>query len=254
MFKRVEDTNSFFALEVSQRQQIATVKPKVLPGLYLWLRFAEFFTRDDWVTLYGLDLKLIDAKAATIYLDGEVKYFEGLAADIRAIESQRAYAFMQTKLERMRSDFIRAATQQCGSPIEQIMLAALTWERYGYETKPPVIWDLTSALEKPQADVVIAPQYQADKHRIDIGLFINLVANEEIKIAIECDGHDFHERTKQQAARDKARNGDLQIAGWRLLRFTGSQIWNHHGWCADRVVQLAKTEIEAQLRRRGLIP
>jgi very-short-patch-repair endonuclease len=43
-------------------------------------------------------------------------------------------------------------------------------------------------------------------------------------IAIECDGHDFHERTKQQAARDRKRDRTLQALGYVVLRFTGSEI------------------------------
>ena len=46
-------------------------------------------------------------------------------------------------------------------------------------------------------------------------------------IAVECDGHEFHEKTKQQAARDKARDRD---------RFTGSEIWKDPGACADEVL------------------
>jgi hypothetical protein len=69
--------------------------------------------------------------------------------------------------------------------------------------------------------------------------------------------HRFNDQTLKEfsklAARDKTRNGDLEIAGWRVLPFTGSQIWNHHKWCGDRVAKLAKNEIDAQLRRRGLI-
>lgn len=43
-------------------------------------------------------------------------------------------------------------------------------------------------------------------------------------VAIECDGHDFHEKTKEQAQRDKRRDRDLQRLGWRVVRFTGSEI------------------------------
>jgi very-short-patch-repair endonuclease len=93
-----------------------------------------------------------------------------------------------------------------------------------------------------------------ENRRIDYALFVKIFANEEIKIAVECDGHDFHEKTPHQAARDSAKNGDLQIAGWRLLRFTGRQIRQNPKYCATRVAELAKNEIEGQLQRRGLIP
>lgn len=42
---------------------------------------------------------------------------------------------------------------------------------------------------------------------------------------IECDGHDFHERTKKQAEHDKKRDRFLQAEGFPVLRLTGSEIW-----------------------------
>lgn len=45
------------------------------------------------------------------------------------------------------------------------------------------------------------------------------------KLIVECDGHDFHERTKQQAARDKGRDRFLQSLGYPVFRFTGSEIF-----------------------------
>lgn len=50
--------------------------------------------------------------------------------------------------------------------------------------------------------------------------------------AIELDGHDFHERTKAQAARDRSRDRALSKAGWRVLRFTGSELWRDPTRCA----------------------
>ena len=127
------------------------------------------------------------------------------------------------------------------------------WATYGYERKLVEIWDSSSGSPKPQASVVIAPQYNTEKHRADFAVFVNIVANEEIRIVIECDGHDFHEKTKEQAARDKGQYNDVQIAGWRALRFTGSMIWRDYKWCAERVAELATKEMEAQLRRRGFL-
>jgi very-short-patch-repair endonuclease len=106
---------------------------------------------------------------------------------------------------------------------------------------------------RPEADVVIAPQYQIGKHRVDFAIFINGVANEEIKIVVECDGHEFHEKTKEQAARDKSRDRDLLIAGWKVLRFTGSEIWRDYEACTIQVEALAVNDIEVQLVRRGIL-
>lgn len=45
-------------------------------------------------------------------------------------------------------------------------------------------------------------------------------------IVVECDGHDFHEKTKEQAAHDKKRDRFLTKLGYIVLRYTGSQICN----------------------------
>ncbi len=240
--------------EAAHDQQIVAAPSTRLPGLYPWLRFGGFFTCDDWIESFGIDLSSIDEKAANAYLEGEAAFFETFAEDfVAATGKQRAVALKQNKLEWVRSRFTHAATHLCGSPIEQLLLAALVWIGYGCDRALVEIWDSTMPFEKPQSNIVIAPQYQAGKHRIDFAIFINVIANEEIKIVVECDGHNFHEKTKEQAARDKRRDRDLQIAGWKVLRFTGSEIWRDHKACAAYVSKLATNEIEAQLRRRGLI-
>lgn len=54
-------------------------------------------------------------------------------------------------------------------------------------------------------------------------------------IVVECDGHDFHERTKEQARRDKSRDRKLLAAGYRVMRFTGSELYRDADGCAREV-------------------
>lgn len=44
------------------------------------------------------------------------------------------------------------------------------------------------------------------------------------RIGIELDGHDFHERTKEQVTYRNARDRDLQSAGVRVLHYSGSEL------------------------------
>ena len=54
------------------------------------------------------------------------------------------------------------------------------------------------------------------------------------RVVIECDGHDFHERTKQQAAHDKKRDRYLQKEGYAVLHYTGSEIVSGRiNWAED---------------------
>jgi very-short-patch-repair endonuclease len=44
-------------------------------------------------------------------------------------------------------------------------------------------------------------------------------------VVIEIDGHDFHERTKEQARSDKQRERAIVRAGTTVVRFSGSEIF-----------------------------
>ena len=46
----------------------------------------------------------------------------------------------------------------------------------------------------------------------------------EPQIAVELDGHEFHERTKEQVAYRNHRDRDLQANGWTVIRFSGSEM------------------------------
>ena len=46
------------------------------------------------------------------------------------------------------------------------------------------------------------------------------------EVAVELDGHDFHEKTKKQAEKDKRRDRVLQSHGYLVARFTGSEVYN----------------------------
>lgn len=101
------------------------------------------------------------------------------------------------------------------TPIEQIVYFML---RYREETR--------------REKFKIHPQYKIGKYRVDFLIVKkhNTAPHCEL-IAIECDGHDFHERTKEQAQRDKQRDRNLQKAGVKVYRFTGSEIWQTDGQC-----------------------
>jgi hypothetical protein len=43
------------------------------------------------------------------------------------------------------------------------------------------------------------------------------------KIALELDGHDYHEKTKEQVTHRNRRDRDLQAAGWIVLHVSGSE-------------------------------
>jgi hypothetical protein len=74
------------------------------------------------------------------------------------------------------------------------------------------------------------------RFRIDFAFFIS-----GQRIAVELDGHDFHERTKEQARAEKSRQRALTAAGWHVLRFTGSEVYADPYRCLMEVEDLPRT-------------
>lgn len=59
------------------------------------------------------------------------------------------------------------------------------------------------------------------------------------RIAIELDGHDFHERTREQVIDRNERDRALQAAGWSVVHFSGSELHRDPEACVEAVAVLA---------------
>lgn len=79
--------------------------------------------------------------------------------------------------------------------------------------------------------IELVHQQQIGKYRVDFSITLG-----DKKVVVECDGHDFHERNKEQASRDKSRDRELVTLGYRVMRFTGSEIWANPFACASQVL------------------
>ena len=160
------------------------------------------------------------------------------------------------------SGFVEEADQYFDSPIE----AAIVWaclnsdsNYYGVDChflpnpanftmqQALAAFDLTCAdascvlFYGPRNKLMLIPQFQLGQYRLDflaIGRdwYGHPDHNGPVKVfAVECDGHDYHERTKEQAARDRSRDRAIQRAGLPVLRFTGSEIYADPLKCAEEV-------------------
>lgn len=78
-------------------------------------------------------------------------------------------------------------------------------------------------------------QVQIGQYRVD---FLMTDERHDRKVVVECDGHDFHERTKDQAKRDRSRDRWLMRRGYTVARFTGSEIWANPVTCAQEALDL----------------
>lgn len=83
----------------------------------------------------------------------------------------------------------------------------------------------------------LQPQVKIGKYRVDFEL-----VNNYKKIVVECDGYEFHEKTKQQVNKDKKRERDLQKLGYQVIRFSGSEIFNNSEECVEELLEIMKKE------------
>jgi very-short-patch-repair endonuclease len=127
------------------------------------------------------------------------------------------------------------------SPIEWKFAAAVRDSNQPFlkqETQSSTLEEMLKSWDSNEDLYACAPQVQCGPHRVDF-LFIGYCA--ELKptlVAIECDGHDFHERSKEQAAKDKARDRQLAALSIHVMRFTGSEIHRDAAKCVREVITL----------------
>lgn len=75
------------------------------------------------------------------------------------------------------------------------------------------------------AKMTVWQQVKIGRYRADFLVRFNVKKDRLVWVAVECDGHDFHNITKEQAERDRARDRYFQEQGIAIFRFTGSEIW-----------------------------
>jgi very-short-patch-repair endonuclease len=156
--------------------------------------------------------------------------------------------------------FLTNALITVESPIEKYMLAGLVVA--GYEITDGV---MLVPMGSPQgafchpilSELWIEPQAQIGEYRVDflvtwykLDFEVNIAGDGNIiprgkkkwNVIVECDGHDYHEKTKEQARRDKKRDRELQKVGYSVFRFTGSEIWKDTLRCAREVLQFLEKQ------------
>lgn len=86
--------------------------------------------------------------------------------------------------------------------------------------------------------MILESQKQIGPYKADIYLERHHDDNQIHKFVIECDGHEFHEKTKKQAAHDKKRDRYMLIEGFKVLRYTGSEIVNNPHIIAEDIFKV----------------
>jgi hypothetical protein len=154
---------------------------------------------------------------------------------------------------------LEAAFGPCESPMERMFLLGLLW-MYGVGKTE---WSCEACIfSRKSREYILSPQFEEidwedqDESapeavpfaRVD---FMLRARGSDWSLAIEIDGHEFHEKTKEQAARDKLRDRRLVRAGRRVVRFSGSEVFADPKGCWAEVFGICDAldaEEEARVR------
>lgn len=96
----------------------------------------------------------------------------------------------------------------------------------------------------------IIPQFHVERYRLDF-LFrlLHSKTNELLFYAVEIDGHDFHEKTKQQVSMDKKRERDLSRLGYKVIRFTGSEVYGDPVKCFSDMIDIGMSDMDRRIQK-----
>lgn len=146
---------------------------------------------------------------------------------------------------------VAAAFKKCDSELEKVMLTALYLAARQFGDvgiiSEGAIYERSAHTN---SSILIEPQFKVDKYRIDFRIIYRPHSDIEpsTEILVECDGHNFHERTKEQATRDRSKDRNLQALGYRVLRYTGSEIWRDPLKCAIESLQCLSNDLQATIQ------
>lgn len=126
---------------------------------------------------------------------------------------------IQGELEFSCLDALEQLSPKVESEIE--LLLAGTFKMIGRLADAKILFGGNNEGEEAPL-VTITPQFEWDRYRID---FCFRLKRTDRVVFVECDGHEFHERTPEQAERDRSKDRAIQAAGIPILRFTGREIW-----------------------------
>ena len=83
-------------------------------------------------------------------------------------------------------------------------------------------------------DYYLIPQVEIGNYRADF----ELINHKDKKIIVECDGHEFHQKSKQQVEKDNQRERDLKKLGYEVVRFSGSEIFKDAEKCVKDLLDI----------------
>ncbi len=174
----------------------------------------------------------MDNSATSRYAEGK---WPRWTERVREIEREALEVHIEDAIEQANMDYSCAfgvASQKCESPIEALFLAAF----------------IPYSLRDPAYS--INPQERIGDYRADFVVSYSPAEDFVRKLVVECDGHDYHERTKEQAERDKKRDRAISAAGMPVFRFTGRELHRDPQACVEEIIDYTQTRFLDEYNER----
>lgn len=89
--------------------------------------------------------------------------------------------------------------------------------------------------------VYLSSQQEVGSYTVDFILSTEGFVCDIVNLVIEIDGHDFHEKTKEQAGRDKRRDREISKYDYTVIRFTGSEVYTNAIKCVQESLDILIT-------------
>ena len=128
--------------------------------------------------------------------------------------------------------------ERCGSPLELELAKAFSRQaRFQWRKPEDHPWEVG---RWPGWFLTLLAQPHYDRYRPDFS--ISTWAHEDddllpFVVVVEVDGHDYHERTKEQAEYDKRRDRFMTSTEARVFRFTGREVYRDADACACEILE-----------------
>lgn len=86
----------------------------------------------------------------------------------------------------------------------------------------------------------IVPQFNVPgfRYRVDF-------AFPDQKVAVELDGYEYHS-SKEQFTGDRKRQREMELKGWRFIRFSGSEVYNNADACVHQAYEFWQSVAQAK--------
>ena len=168
---------------------------------------------------------------------------------------------------KLTSNTIDFCKKDSKSPIESLLMAAIVI--LGINSKirknEELSFSFSSAkteeeLERHSSeklwDVVVGQQIKIGPHTPDFCAIMTCNMRyclRLFRLVIECDGHEWHEKTKEQAAADRKRDRLFVKNGYAVMRFTGSEIWRDPMECVIDIDNFFYSNQYLALQERELV-